>query len=143
MDDIKFVNKTNKFLNGKFVLGDRSKGWDCLNSLAEFFDSMGVSFPRQFKDWNEQNYPKRWERGEGMETFREFLLSLGRPIDLNYLRPGDVIIFEKEYEGKPVVSAGLYLGSNHFQAIHNKLGVIRLPLWFFKSAIIGARRLVE
>lgn len=146
MNDIEFVEKTNRFLNGKFSLGDRSKGWDCLNSMAEFFDSIGVKFPREFGDWNESNYADRWNRGEGMQTFKDFLLSLGEPVDLNYIRPGDIIVLEKPDRNNPkelIVSAGLYLGGGHFQAVHNIKGVIRLPLDFFRIAIVGVRRLIK
>jgi len=143
MDDIEFVEKTNIFLRGKFALGDKIKGWDCLNSMADFFESMGVKFPDQFRDWTWANYGERWQRGEGMDVFRDFLFSLGEPVDINYVAPGDIIILEKIVDKKNIVSAGLYLGSGHFQAVSNPHGVIRLPLGFFKSAITGVRRLIK
>jgi len=78
-----------------------------------------------------------------MDVFRDFLFSLGEPVDINYVAPGDIIILEKIVDKKNIVSAGLYLGSGHFQAVSNPHGVIRLPLGFFKSAITGVRRLIK
>jgi len=139
MNDIEFVDKTNKFLRGKFALGDKAKGWDCLNSMAEFFESMGAKFPDRFRDWTWANYAERWQRGEGMEVFRDFLFSLGAPVDINYMGPGDIIIFEKS----GIVSVGLYLGNGNFQAVFNPEGVIRLPLRFYRDAVTGVRRLIK
>jgi cell wall-associated NlpC family hydrolase len=139
MDDIEFAKKINRFFNSPFLLGGRGeKGWDCLTSMAAFFESCGIDFPSEFKDWNWGNYVERWERGEGMSVFRDFLHSLGQSIDINYMLPGDIIIFEMNN----IVSAGIYLGSGHFQTVHNKEGVIRLPLRFFRTAIRGVRRLL-
>ena len=139
MDEIGFINRANRLLGAPFALGDRSKGYDCLNSMAELFESQGVIFPREFGDWNEANYAERWEKGEGMATFRAFLFSLGEPVDINYIALGDIIILEK----KGIVSAGIYLGSGHFRAVHNHLGGIVFPLNFFRRAIAGVRRLIK
>jgi cell wall-associated NlpC family hydrolase len=139
MDDIAFAEKMTKFFGQSFNLGDRGKkGWDCLTSMADFFESCGIKFPLEFRDWNEKNYAERWERGEGMDVFRDFLYSLGEPVDRNYMQPGDIIIFEM----KDVVSAGVYLGSGHFQAVDRKRGIVRLPLRYFNIAIKGVRRLL-
>ena len=143
MDDIEFVEKTNIFLRGKFALGDKIKGWDCLNSMADFFESMGVKFPDQFRDWTWANYGERWQRGEGMDVFRDFLFSLGEPVDINYVAPGDIIIFEKAIDKKNIVSVGLYIGNGNFQAVFNPHGIMRMPIKFFLNAVTGARRLIK
>ena len=143
MDDIEFVEKTNIFLRGKFALGDKAKGWDCLNSMADFFESMGVKFPDQFRDWTWANYAERWQRGEGMDVLRDFLFSLGEPVDINYVAPGDIIIFEKAIDKKNIVSVGLYIGNGNFQAVFNPHGIMRMPIKFFLNAVTGARRLIK
>lgn len=137
LNDVEFVEKTNKFMNMPYALGDKTKGFDCLNMMMEFFDSAGIPFPKQFRDWTIENYPERWARGEGMDVFRDFLFSIGQPVEREFILPGDIIILEKA----GVVSAGLYLGNGIFQAAHNKQGIIRLPIKFFVDAITGIRRL--
>lgn len=139
MKDIEFAQKMSPFLGKPFALGDRLKGWDCLNSMAEFFESVGIDFPNEFKGWTWGNYVERWKKEMNFKIFREFLFSLGESIDLNYILPGDIIIIEKA----GYVSAGIYLGSGNFQAVSNPHGVVRMPLRFFESAITGVRRLIE
>ena len=139
MKEIEFATTMNKFLGAKFALGDKASGWDCLNSLEHFFKSAGVDFPGEFKGWTWSNYAERWSRGEGMEVFKEFLISLGESVDINRIMPGDIIVLEKG----GIISAGLYLGNGHFQAVSNPHGVVRLPIKFFYSAIISVRRLMK
>lgn len=139
MDDIDFAKKMEKFFNQSFAIGDRGKaGWDCLTIMSDFFESCGVEFPSEFKGWNSENYPERWERGEGVDVLRDFLHSIGDHVDPNFILPGDVLIFEMD----GVVSGGIYLGSGHFQAVDRKHGVLRLPLKFFMSALTDVRRLL-
>lgn len=139
MNDIQFAEKVNTYLNGAAALGDKSKGWDCLNSLADFFEFAGVPFPDHFGDWNWENYTKRWEKEKGaMKVLKEFLFSLGSAVDVNYMLPGDLIILERD----DIVSSALYLGSGNMQIVSNPHGVLRVPMRFFKPAIIGVRRLL-
>ena len=139
MDDIEFAKKMEKYFNQKFSIGDRGmKGWDCLTSMADFFKSCGVEFPDEFKGWTWENYPERWEKGKGIDIFGEFLHSIGKPVDPNYMLPGDVLVFE----AGGAVSGGIYLGNGHFQGVDRKHGVVRLPLKFFKVALTDVRRLL-
>lgn len=96
MKRYEFTNKIKKFVDAPFALGDKEKGWDCLNSLADFYDSIGVDFPKEFGEWNEQNYAKGWMRdpSKGRETLIAFLRTLGREVDLKGLEHGDLLIID-------------------------------------------------
>lgn len=137
VNDIEFAQKMSPFLGKPFSLGDRSKGWDCLNSMKAFFESVRMKFPDEFKGWTWGNYAERWKKEMNFTIFKEFLFSLGEPVERNFILPGDIIIFEKA----GYVSAGIYLGSGNFQAVSNPHGVVRMPLRFFETAITGVRRL--
>jgi hypothetical protein len=143
MDQIKFSNKLNEFLEKPFSLGDRSNGWDCVNSMREIFESLGIEFPKEFSGWTWENYAERWGKKPDFQIFKDFLFSLGEPVSINYLLPGDIIILEKTIGGEMIISAGVYLGNATFQAVSNPHGVVRMPLGFFSSAIVGARRLIK
>jgi len=133
-----FTTKLQKFIDAPFILGDKSKGWDCLNSLAEFYDSVGKPVPREFKGFNEQNYAEKWKDGEGKKELREFLLSLGESIDPNYAFDGDLFIFDGEETAFP----GIYLGRGHLLMVFDK-GVKVVALKAMKSLlkIVDVRRL--
>ncbi len=131
-----FTLKLQKFIDAPFALGDKTRGWDCLNILAEFYDSIGKSFPRQYKDFDEFNYAERWKAGEGRKEFREFLLSLGESVNPNYALEGDLFIME----GEEMTFPGIYLGRGHLLMVFDK-GVRVVPSKFFKKNIVDVRRL--
>jgi len=139
--DTKISEAIKKFVDKPFSLGDSSKGWDCLNSLAEFYTDMGVKFPRTFGDWNELNYPGRWKTrpDESRKVFIEFLESLGKAIDFQYAIRGDLIIFG----GREIPSfPGIYIGNGHILMIFDKGGKV-LPMRFMRKYIVSARRLIN
>jgi len=111
-----FTLKLQKFIDAPFALGDTAKGWDCLNSLAAFYDSIDRPFPRQYKEFNELNYAEKWKAGEGRKELREFLLSLGEPINPNYALEGDLFIFE----GEEMTFPAIYLGRGHLLTVWDK-----------------------
>jgi len=134
---------SEKFLSKKFFLGDISglKGWDCLNSLAGFYDSMDCSFPHQFKDWDESNYPERWKKNEEncREVLKEFLLTLGDPIDPQYRIMGDLLLFE----GRSIpLFPAIFIGNGNVMLIF-KNGVKIAPLNHLSKWLVGARRLIK
>jgi hypothetical protein len=143
MNDIQFVNSLKPYLFKPFSLGDKSKGWDCLNQLGDWARENGYEFPDEFKGWTWANYAERWERGEGMDVFYDFLMSLGDPVDINYMLPGDIIVLKMTdpMTMKEIVSAVQYLGSNKIKAIPKEMGTIVLPMSFFRMAIRSVRRL--
>lgn len=135
MKRFEFTVKIQKFVDAPFALGDKTKGWDCLNSLAEFYDSIGKNFPKVFKGFDEFNYAERWKVGEGKKELKEFLLSLGESINPNYAFEGDLFIFE----GKEMTFPGIYLGKGHLLMVFDK-GCRVVPFKFFKEFLIEVKR---
>jgi cell wall-associated NlpC family hydrolase len=140
MNDIEFTKKTYQFINKPWKLGgDGKEGWDCISSIKSFFESCGIELPKEFKGWTWENYCARWERGEGMTIFKEFLLSLGHSVSIDQIQRGDIIVLEKN----DLVSCGLYVGNAHMQVIPKEYGTTIVPIGFFRSAIIDVRRLLS
>lgn len=139
MNDIEFQKRIDKYLWKPFAVGDKGKGWDCLNSLRDYFENLGIEFPDKFLDWTWENYAERWNKGEGNEVLYSFIMSLGRPIDLGFIDIGDIIIFVRH----GYTSLGQYVGNGNFKAHHPERGCIVLPLKFFSISIPkgGIRRL--
>ena len=96
MDDTKIANVAAEFVDKPFALGNKGKGFDCVNSLIEFYSKLGFDFPRTFGEWTEENYAKGWLRdpGQAKQVLRKFLMTLGREVDKNYLLRGDLLIIE-------------------------------------------------
>ena len=92
-----------KLVDCKYFLGDESKGWDCLNSLKEFYQGCGVKFPLEFEDWTEKNYAEKWvyDPEIGRQAFFRFLQILGDPVDKNYALRGDLLILKHDVKEKP------------------------------------------
>jgi hypothetical protein len=92
-----------KLVDSPYFLGDESKGWDCLNSLKEFYEDCGFAFPRRFEDWEQGNYRDKWvfDPEVGREVFYRFLKTLGKQVDLNYAVRGDLLLLKTKVE-RPV-----------------------------------------
>jgi hypothetical protein len=146
MNDLQFVESLKPYLFKPFSLGDKAKGWDCLNQLGDWARENGYEFPDEFDGWTWENYAQKWLQGDplisgrhqgGTDVFRRFLMNLGDPVDPNYMLPGDIIVLET----KGIVSAVQYLGSNKIKAVPKEMGTVVLPMSFFKPAIKSIRRL--
>lgn len=135
MNDIIFTEKIKKYVDGKYCFGDSSKGWDCITLIFDFYSSCGCSLPKEYKGWDLNNYAQKWQQGEGRDTIKEFLLSLGSPVKNNFQLAGDLMIFETE-----AVFPGIYLGSQHVLMAFEKR-VMVVPFKFFKDNLIAIRRL--
>ena len=138
MKRFEFTLNIKKFIDAPFSLGDKSKGWDCLNSLDEFYRSIGKNFPQEYRGINADNYAEKWRLGEAKQIFREFLLSLGCSVNRNYALEGDLFVFDGEETAFP----GIYLGRGHVLMVFDK-GVKVLPLNLVKKIfkIVDVRRL--
>lgn len=129
-----------KYIDKPFALGDKNKGWDCLNILYDFYTSWGKNFPNQYKDFDENNYAEKWRSGKGKEELREFLFSLGEPVDPSYMRDGDLIIFE----GKDMTFGAIYAGRGHVLVVFDSnigVKIIELNLMKRMFTLISVRRL--
>ncbi len=93
-----------KMVGKPYYLGDESKGLDCLNSLKNFYEDCGLKFPREFREWNENNYRQKWmdDVEDGRSAFWDFLHTLGQPIDINYALRGDLLIFRRQPTGQAI-----------------------------------------
>ena len=137
-DEIKFVEATRKLVDCDYSLGDTSKGYDCLSMLLQVYREMGVIFPDEWNGWTEKNYGERWTKGEGRKELIQFLKELGTPIEINFIRKGDIIVFEN--------GAGIYLGNGYALGIwekHELRGGKVFPLRHFLNKIQDIRRLID
>ncbi len=132
MNDIEFAKSLEPYLFKAYSLGDPSKGWDCLNCLGDWAKKNGLEFPDEFEGWTWENYTERWNRGDGMDVLRRFLMSLGDSVNINYMLPGDILVLE----ARGVVGAAQYLGSGHVKVVERgkggddpKSGTFVFPLW--------------
>jgi hypothetical protein len=75
-----------------------ARGWDCLNSLRDFYRDCGFPFPEEYKGWNWVNYAEKWmdDPEEGRIVFMELLRSLGREVGRNYAIRGDLLIIKSQ-----------------------------------------------
>lgn len=135
---VEFTQKIEKFIDAPFALGNKSKGWDCLNTLDEFYRSIGKKFPEEFEGITKDNYAEAWRSGKGKKLLKRFLLGLGRSIDQNYAVEGDLFVFE----GEKAVFPGIYLGRGHLLMVFDK-GVRVVPLKVIKKGfyLLDVRRL--
>jgi hypothetical protein len=134
-----FTIKMQKFIDAPFALGDKNKGWDCLNALDEFYRSIGKDFPTEFKGINKDNYAEKFQSGIGKKLYKEFLLSLGSPINPNYALQGDLFIFD----GKEWAFPGIYHGNGNLTMVFLE-GARTVPLKAIKrfyGSPVGVRRL--
>lgn len=138
MKRYEFTLKVKKFVDAPFALGDKSKGWDCLNALDEFYRSIGKDFPQEFRGITKDNYAEKWNSGDTRKIYKDFLLSLGSSINPNYAIEGDLFIFDGTEWSFPAV----YLGRGHLLGVFTE-GVKVVPLRLMKRLFTfsDARRL--
>ena len=116
MKRFEFAEKIKKFTDAPLALGDKTKGWDCLNILDEFYRSIGKDFPTEYKGINESNYIEKWNSGNVGNLYLEFLLTLGESVNPNYAIEGDLFIFK----GREVAFPAIYLGRGNLQIVCEK-----------------------
>lgn len=134
--DAQISKAARSLIDAPYALGNPESGWDCLTMMWTFFDNLDIHLPREFRGYSAENYAERWKSGEGREELKEYLFSLGEPVEPNYERSGDLLVFDA---GKWVFP-GIYLGSGNFLAAYEK-GVMCCPYKFFRKSLIGVRRL--
>ncbi len=137
------AQQAEKYLNKPFVLGNISKGFDCINLIRDFFSAgpsfLGYQFPEEFEGITWENYATKWLlHPEKMVGIRErFLKSLGSPIEKNFFRRGDLLLFRKDLE----FFAGIDLGNGNMKALF-LAGVHDVPFHLFQKWHIESRRLI-
>jgi len=139
--DTAIADSLGRFTDHPHSIGDKSQGWDCLNSLLEFYRSMGVEMPVRFEDYDEMNYAKRWKRNSHrcMKDFSRFLKSLGEKIEISFAERGDFFILKTEVmDGCPAIHAG-----NGKMMLVLETGVRFVEINHLKKYIVEARRLIK
>jgi len=133
------ADQADKYLGKPFVLGDVTKGFDCISLILDFFGSFGFKFPEEFEGLTRENYAKEWllHPEETSAKRKRFFLSLGQTIDKKYFKRGDLLLFENGTE----FFCGIDLGNGNikllfFQGVHNA------PYHLFKRWHIASRRLI-
>jgi len=60
----------------------------------DFYDSIGKKFPREYGEWNEQNYAEGWlkDPSKSRKVLMNVLMNLGEKVDPNYIIEGDLLI---------------------------------------------------
>lgn len=140
--DTRISNVASIFTDASYFLGDQSKGWDCLNSLLSFYEKFGVEFPQEINGWTRENYARRWQENEteGRKVLEAFLSSVGKPVDLNYIIRGDLLIFGGA--GIPLFPA-IFLGSDNVLINFGcKFGMRVVAIGSIPAKLVGARRLI-
>jgi cell wall-associated NlpC family hydrolase len=133
------ATQAEKYLNKPFVLGDTSKGFDCISLIRDFFEAFGYQFPEEFEGITWKTYAAEYLRDPiSVNGIRErFLKSLGQPIEKNYFRRGDLLLFRKDLE----FFAGIDLGNGYMKALF-LAGVHDVPFHLFQKWHIESRRLI-
>ncbi len=131
----------SKFVDTQYVIDDPSKGWDCLNSIATFYREMGVDFPTEFEGWTFENYGRRalGDPDKAHKAFEKFVLTLGKEIDPNYMKMGDLLLIAVKDFG---VYAGIFCGNGNAFFMFDKGGRV-VPLSFFRPSLRSVRRLID
>jgi hypothetical protein len=140
VSDTKIANAISKFIDRPHAIGDLSKGWDCLNSLLDFYRKMNISLPDEFEGYTETNYGARWEKDQNKcrLALERFILGLGEKIEVAYTMRGDLLIFKTpQFPAFPAIC----LGNGHMMIVV-KEGAKVVPIHFFDRFLIGARRLI-
>lgn len=133
------AQQAEKYLNKPFVLGDTSRGFDCISLLLDFYGGLGYQFPAEFEGISRETYAEEWLRNPEKTGFirERFLRSLGTPIEKNFFRRGDLLLFRKELE----FFAGIDLGNGNMKALF-LAGVHDVPFHLFQRWHVESRRLI-
>jgi cell wall-associated NlpC family hydrolase len=139
MNATKVSEQAGKYLNQPYFVGDKTKGYDCISLIWDFYESFGIKLPHEFEDLNEGNYAEAWANDpkRAGQVMRRYLMSIGWEIGKNFYKAGDLLVFEKEEE----VFIGIYTGNGHLKLVF-KQGVFDSPYHVFEKMHIATRRLL-
>lgn len=139
--DTDISKAAEKFIGKPHFIGDKTKGWDCLNYLVDFYrDELGYDFPKEFEGFTESNYAKKWDEASDScrLTLERFLNTLGNGISPSFLERGDLLIFKTpNFPSFP----SIYLGNGNILIVA-KEGAHVIPLRFYERYLVGCRRLI-
>lgn len=141
--DTQIANQADQFVDAKYALGDTSKGWDCLNSFLTFYRGLGVEFPVEYNGWTESNYVERFKQNpsEGVTILIEFIRSKSYPVEVPWIKGGDILIFSDGENSHPYY--GIYFGNGNVFIVTGKSGLKVFPLSLLRKFLIEARRIIK
>jgi cell wall-associated NlpC family hydrolase len=119
------------FLKKRYSLGCHNEGMDCLGLLWGTFDNLGIELPREYEGFSSANYADKWASGEGKKELIGYLESLGYEVLINYLIPGDIVIYPSGF--------GIFVGNGRMITVVENHGVMVMPI---KALIERAIRVV-
>ena len=128
-----------RYISKPYALGDIDKGYDCLNLFYYFYKTIGVAFPEEFEGVTIKNYVQAWKSGNGRNIFDRFLMTLGIPINENYMRRGDLLLFHGDQN---TVFCAIYSGNNSV-VMNFETGCKVVSYRYLKRFLIGVRRFRE
>ncbi len=133
------AQQAEKYLNKPFVLGDTSKGFDCVSLIRDFFEAFGYQFPTEFEGITWENYAEEYLRDpvRVLNIRERFLMSLGRHIEKKFFRRGDLLLFREGIQ----FFACIDLGNGNMKALFEQ-GVQDVPYHLFAKWHIESRRLI-
>ena len=116
------VNFAFEYIGSKYVRGGSSpKGFDCSGFIKYIMEHFNISVGRTCNAQYEA----------------------GTHIELENLKPGDILIFERTYAASGYTHVGLYVGNNYFiHAANSRKGVIISSLledYYAKRFVCGVR----
>ncbi len=111
---------------------------DCVNLLRLVYEPLGASLPTEFEGLTWETYAERWKKAPDYSLVERFLMGLGRPIEPNYLLPGDLLIISDMTGG---VFPAIALINSKAVTVDRKIGVMVFPTHVLRE-IKAVRRIV-
>ena len=116
---------------------DMRAGKSCLGMMLKFYRKHGVVFPEEFEGFTEENFADRWLKGEGRLEWERFLTTIGRPVDPNFTRKGDLIVGKVQ----GMLFSGIFLGNGNALAMF-EVGTKVVGFEALKPFLTTVRRLI-
>jgi hypothetical protein len=135
MDDLKFFESTSEWVDTPC---DMRAGRSCLAMMLKFYRKHGVTFPDEFRGFTEDNFAERWLRGEGRPEWEEFLTTIGKPVEVNFARKGDLIVGKVEN----MLFSGIYLSASKVLMMF-ETGAKVVPFEPLRPFVTHVRRLID
>lgn len=123
---------TKNFIGAPYKLGgeSRQEGYDCLSMIRCFYSYYGLTLGYPFIDGKELTkegymvyFSTHAEDGSWKAPYLRYLLSLGKKVDKNYIRTGDLLILNNDDLIVPAIVIG-----NACAMVMLNIGITAVPL---------------